>query len=229
MADVGSVTVVRDIANGRDFNAQAGHRMYLYSESGRLALAITIAPREIEYGGLAHDWAEADRSGEKPLLLHSGTPLETMGFSFLLTDRHDMQVAQTSQVQALKDAARTFERILLRYSGTEAGLWRITEMSINSELRSDADNEITRATVSITLTEASDPAPAVGPVSKPPPPPPAPKPVNRTHTVKRGDTLWDIARRYYGSGPLWPRIYDANRGKIKDPHWIYPGQVFVIP
>ena len=57
--------------------------------------------------------------------------------------------------------------------------------------------------------------------------PPAPKP--RTHTVVRGDCLWIIARKYYGNGAQWRKIYEANKAKIKDPHWIYPGQVFVIP
>ena len=57
--------------------------------------------------------------------------------------------------------------------------------------------------------------------------PPAPK--QRTHTVVRGDCLWIIARKYYGNGAQWRKIYEANKAKIKDPHWIYPGQVFVIP
>ncbi|HZA72078.1 MAG TPA: LysM peptidoglycan-binding domain-containing protein, partial [Propionibacteriaceae bacterium] len=92
-------------------------------------------------------------------------------------------------------------------------------------------NEITRATISVTLKRASDAAPAVGPVTggtKPAPAPPKPAP-QRTHTVVKGNTLWGIAQRYYGRGTLWPRIYDANRSKIKNPHWIFPGQVFVIP
>lgn len=46
-----------------------------------------------------------------------------------------------------------------------------------------------------------------------------------SHTVKRGDTLWDIARTYLGDPFLWPQIYKMNTDVVKDPHWIYPNQV----
>jgi nucleoid-associated protein YgaU len=49
------------------------------------------------------------------------------------------------------------------------------------------------------------------------------------HTVKKGDCLWNIAKKYYGDGRLYTKIYEANKDKIKDPHWIYPKQVFLIP
>jgi nucleoid-associated protein YgaU len=68
------------------------------------------------------------------------------------------------------------------------------------------------------------------PVPKPKPPKPAPtKPKQRTHTVKKGDTLWAISKRYYGNGAQYMKIVNANKSKIKDPHWIYPKQVFIIP
>jgi hypothetical protein len=50
-----------------------------------------------------------------------------------------------------------------------------------------------------------------------------------THTVKEGDTLWDIAGFYYQNPFLWPYIWRANLTNIADPHWIYPDQTFVIP
>ena len=56
-------------------------------------------------------------------------------------------------------------------------------------------------------------------------------PVERpaTHTVKRGDTLWDLAKTYLGDAFQWPQIYRLNMATIKDPHWIYPGQLFKLP
>lgn len=48
-------------------------------------------------------------------------------------------------------------------------------------------------------------------------------------TVVRGNSLWRIARRFYGEGVLYTLIYEANRDQIKDPDLIYPGQVFALP
>lgn len=48
------------------------------------------------------------------------------------------------------------------------------------------------------------------------------------HTVKRGDTLWDIAKFYLKDPFRWPEVFHANTDIVKNPHWIYPGQVLSI-
>ncbi|WP_315168672.1 LysM peptidoglycan-binding domain-containing protein [Metaclostridioides mangenotii] len=51
----------------------------------------------------------------------------------------------------------------------------------------------------------------------------------RTHIVKRGDTLWGLAKKYYGSGSKYPVIFNANKNLIKNPDDIKDGWKLVIP
>lgn len=51
----------------------------------------------------------------------------------------------------------------------------------------------------------------------------------KTHTVIKGDTLWDISGSVYKQNWLWPNIWRANKLEIKDPDLIYPKQKFRIP
>ena len=52
----------------------------------------------------------------------------------------------------------------------------------------------------------------------------------KTYTVKSGDCLWNIAKKYYGDGSKYKKIYEANKKTIgSNPNKIYPGQVLTIP
>lgn len=46
---------------------------------------------------------------------------------------------------------------------------------------------------------------------------------------ENGESLWRIARSYYGDPFLWTRIYEANRDRIEDPDRIFPKQELIIP
>lgn len=66
-------------------------------------------------------------------------------------------------------------------------------------------------------------------------------PSNKTHTIQKGDTLWGIAKKYYGNGSKYTAIYNTNKTVIENAakkhgkqsssngHWIYPGTVLTIP
>ena len=64
---------------------------------------------------------------------------------------------------------------------------------------------------------------------------------SKAYVVKSGDCLWTIAKKFYGSGSKWRKIYTANKTVIENTakkygkssssngHWIYPGTKLVIP
>lgn len=51
----------------------------------------------------------------------------------------------------------------------------------------------------------------------------------RYHTVVKSDTLYALARMYYGDHHKWKTIYEANRSAIGDPNRIRIGQRLIIP
>jgi LysM repeat protein len=54
-------------------------------------------------------------------------------------------------------------------------------------------------------------------------------PASRTYTVRPGDTLSEIAAKFYGNPARWTWIYAANRAKIHNPNSIYVGEKLTIP
>jgi hypothetical protein len=49
----------------------------------------------------------------------------------------------------------------------------------------------------------------------------------RTHTVQRGDTLWDVCQTYYGDSNLWPKLWEMNPF-VTNPHLLKPGDILIL-
>jgi hypothetical protein len=47
------------------------------------------------------------------------------------------------------------------------------------------------------------------------------------HVVEQGDTLYDLAGRYFGDTQEWPRLWSYNP-HVTNPHWIYPGDIIYL-
>src|SRR6476469_10096687 len=45
------------------------------------------------------------------------------------------------------------------------------------------------------------------------------------HVVVKGDTLWDISGKFLQHAWCWPQVWGMNKEEIRNPHWIYPGQI----
>jgi nucleoid-associated protein YgaU len=58
---------------------------------------------------------------------------------------------------------------------------------------------------------------------------PVENPYTQWHEVVKGDTLSKIAAKYYGDASLYPKIFEANRDRIKNPDLIQVGWKLRIP
>lgn len=128
--------------------------------------------------------------------------------------------------------------------------WKRDDSLNNKALAGDANRDVFSGSAATSATAPAstyelEPVPAVDLNPQPAPQPvqpafqqpayqpsvrqPAPAPAARgtTYTVKRGDTLWHISRRQYGSALYWKDIADANPNI--DPNKLQLGQKLILP
>lgn len=219
----------RKIALGGTAPGRLPHPPMEFIGDGGLRFSVPFAPLPVEHGARARKWEEVERSGRTPLLTAGGLPLPTQSFTLTLA-RPDHQQPVEDYINNLVRAAESTQRFGVSYGPLERGLWRITDLRVTVTGRQHGTNLATRATAQLTLTGAG-PSLRVGPVTGGVAVPPAAPPARRTYQVKRGDTLWAIAVRFYGNGRRWPEIADANaiRDPRKMPTFAQSGKALVIP
>lgn len=147
-----------------------------------------------------------------------------------------------SQLETLKTSKKPFQFIVIRLFPDKKSLFNtnikvsLEEYTIKEDVKQGLDvvvsiklkqyRDYSTKTCQVTIKQdkpVAQPAKAVRETTN------APAQQNRTYTVKKGDCLWNIAKKYYGNGSLYTKILNANKSKIKNANLIYPGQVFIIP
>ena len=148
-----------------------------------------------------------------------------------------------SLFERLKTSKQPFQFILNRSMPTGRRLF-YTNLTVGMEdyqITDDAEEgfDIT-ATVSLkqyrhygtkTVTIQPAPTPAETPTAtvEQPQRETSQAPQQTTYTVKSGDCLWNIAKKYLGDGSRYNEIYELNKDKITNPNLIYPNQVLTLP
>ena len=141
-------------------------------------------------------------------------------------------------VQAIQAARDTLTPIRLLITGTDLDI--NVRMGIETFDYEERSGELGDLYYSIKLSEWKDYSPRkIVLPAEPKKPAKAKEPertgkpkaaAKKTYTVKPGDCLWNIAKKFYGKGSDYTKIYNANKGTIgSNPNLIYAGQVLTIP
>ena len=147
----------------------------------------------------------------------------------------------TSPIEIVRNIQKTRDqKIPLRFLLTSTDLDINTQMGIDTFDYEERSGELGDLYYSLKLCEWREYAPRRIALSDDPEQPALTQEPQRsgepqaaaakTYTVVKGDCLWNIAKKFYGQGSDWPKIYQANKGIIgSNPNLIYPGQVYTIP
>jgi LysM repeat protein len=210
--------------------AHAKTTMLVTTEDGK-RYSLYSSPSTFEHGEVAR-FGQIEREGLKPITRMTGAGLRTLSFTHRIGSL-DYRASIEHAIHPLTALARSGKKVRFvgGSSAYEQGVWwHIKDMPLTVEQRA-ADNRISRATLAWSLEEAVDVTTnLIRPIPKPKPKAPVVrKAAARQHRVVPGDTLWDLAAKYLRNPLRWPEIYALNRTIIRNPHWIFIGQVFKIP
>lgn len=214
------------------------YKMVIINEIGNRVL-VPFAPLDINHGERGIEWSEVDRFGTYATFRRTGLKVPTLSFDLTLAAMNSHGHNNIlGYLAAFDRMSEENSRVYIHYTIREAGAWLLTGYSATVTHR-DTLHRPTRANVSLTFSRIMDEKAFMGPIkgrsaSLKATPKPAAKPKRTntstnlaTYTVKKGDTLWDIAKKYYNNPTLWPKI--ADRNGVKNPKLLQIGKKLVIP
>jgi LysM repeat protein len=215
-------------------------------------MLLPVAPESIETStGSNNEVYNLINDGE--LTVIKSRPLQEISFGFLLpTSNYSFAHYKSGFIgasvfldylQEIKEGKDPIQLVVTRSSGIVGAIQAYSGLFNNLKVTLE-DYSVTESTeygrdywVSVTLKEYQDPkyyVPAsklgslIGAItSRSTTTSPKPKKTSKTYTVKSGDTLWAIAKKYYGDGAKYKTIAEAN--KLSNPNLIYPNQKLIIP
>lgn len=214
---------------------QRGHKRAIIKSGGKRVVLRCTSPK-VEHTGLAGDWKQVPRGGDRPLLGMAGRQLHVAKVTAIIA-RDDGSPVEDILVDLINISRDADHKVTLaQYGYLEAGPWRLTDITPVSDQRKFGTNQITRADVTLTLTEyVAEPGPRAAKKKKQHAAGGSKNTGSggtkhakaRMYTVRPGDTLSRIALKFYDDANAWHRIARAN--KLRNPNRIYPGQRLRIP
>ena len=200
-------------------------------------------PKDMTWSGSAR-YATHERHNTHALTELTGLDPDKFSFDILLTA--ELGVNPLDEVVKIWGFERDAEAVGLVIGGKGYGKYRWNVVKHETKIEyTDAEGNMYAVEVSLDLVEYlkgethNTSKKAAEPEQTSQPAQPAQQVATSTggggsggssYTVKKGDNLWNLAKKYYGDGSQWRKIYDANRDVIGgNPNLIYPGQTYTIP
>lgn len=164
-----------------------------------------------------HNLLETFEHGDAIYYVKSGDKSADIYYQFAF---HKAELLN-SKLRSLKQRLVEEERERALQVAARAEQDRLMQEALAAEKRlRDLDRLRAEATAKAILSSHKKPVPKEPPLQ-----------LLASYTVKRGETLPQIAGRaeIYNDSSLWPLIYRSNRDQIRDPRRLWPGQVLLIP